>query len=161
MRQHYQKGCKSQTNLSVYQKKSSIICSETNAQLQCHTQSDITTKLTCSVISLSALSKKLSLCLIKHYTVKTYGGVDVQIQVFVTSARVAGEWSASCLGHFTLMKRAPGTHWIGGWVGPTTSLDDMKGRKILPLPGLKLQPSTVQPIASCYTDCYPRSSFCA
>jgi hypothetical protein len=35
---------------------------------------------------------------------------------------------------------ATGTHWIGGWVGPRTSLDDMERRKILLLPGLKLPP---------------------
>jgi hypothetical protein len=49
---------------------------------------------------------------------KTYGGVDVQIQVFLTSAVVEGEWSASCPSHFTPETRAPGTHRIEGWVGP-------------------------------------------
>jgi hypothetical protein len=36
----------------------------------------------------------------------------------LTSALDAGEWSASCPGCFTPSERAPGTHWIGGWVGP-------------------------------------------
>jgi hypothetical protein len=45
----------------------------------------------------------------------TYGGVDVQIHVFLTSALVGGEWSASRLCRFT-----PGYQWIGGWV------DDME-----------------------------------
>jgi hypothetical protein len=35
---------------------------------------------------------------------------------------------------------APGTLWIGGWVGPRTGLDDVERRKILPLPGLELRP---------------------
>jgi hypothetical protein len=35
---------------------------------------------------------KLSLCLTKHYTINTYGGVDVQIHVFL--ALVEGERSA-------------------------------------------------------------------
>jgi hypothetical protein len=35
---------------------------------------------------------------------------------------------------------APGTHWIGGWVGPRTCLDDVKRRKMLSLPGLELRP---------------------
>jgi hypothetical protein len=69
---------------------------------------------------------------------KTYGGVDVQIHVFLTSAQVGGEWSASRPCRFTPGERAPSTHWIGGWVGPRTSLDDVEKRKILPLPGLKL-----------------------
>jgi hypothetical protein len=36
----------------------------------------------------------------------------------MTSALDGGEWSASRPGRFTLKERAPGTHWIGGWVGP-------------------------------------------
>jgi hypothetical protein len=36
----------------------------------------------------------------------------------LTSALDGGEWSASCPGRFTPRERAPGTHWIGGWVGP-------------------------------------------
>jgi hypothetical protein len=31
----------------------------------------------------------------KHYAMKTYGGMDVQIRVFLTSALVGGEWLAS------------------------------------------------------------------
>jgi hypothetical protein len=33
------------------------------------------------------------------------------------------EWSASCSGRFTPGERAPGTHCIGGWLGPRTGLD--------------------------------------
>jgi hypothetical protein len=72
---------------------------------------------------------------------KTYWGVDVvYIQVFLTSALVGGEWSASRLGHFTSGERTPGTHRIGGWVGPRTGLDDAERRKILSLPRLELRP---------------------
>jgi hypothetical protein len=46
---------------------------------------------------------------------KTEGGVDVNIHVFLTSAVVGGEWSASHPGRFIPGERAPGTHWIGGW----------------------------------------------
>jgi hypothetical protein len=42
------------------------------------------------------------------------------------------------LAGFTPGERAPGTHWIGGWVGPRASLDDVERRKIFPLPGLEL-----------------------
>jgi hypothetical protein len=42
---------------------------------------------------------------------------------FLTSAIDGGEWSASCPGRFTFVERAPGSHWIGGWVGPTVGLD--------------------------------------
>jgi len=49
---------------------------------------------------------------------KTYRGVEVQLHAFLTSALDGGEWSVSRPGRFTPRKRAPGAHWIGGWVGP-------------------------------------------
>jgi hypothetical protein len=58
----------------------------------------------------------------------------------LTSALIGDEWSGSCPGRITPGERSPGTHWIGGWVGPSTGLDDVGRRKILPLPELKLQP---------------------
>jgi hypothetical protein len=48
---------------------------------------------------------------------KAYGGVVVEIHVFLTSALVVDEWLASRPCSFTPGERAPGTHWIGGWVG--------------------------------------------
>jgi hypothetical protein len=79
---------------------------------------------------------------------KTYGGVDVEIHIFLTSAQVGGEWSASRPCRFT-----PGTHFIGGWVDPRVGLDDMEKLKFFTLPGIKfLLPLVVQPVASRYTD---------
>jgi hypothetical protein len=57
---------------------------------------------------------------------KTYGGVDIYIHIFLTSALVGGEWSASSPCRCTLGERAPGTHGIGGWVGPIAGLHDME-----------------------------------
>jgi hypothetical protein len=57
---------------------------------------------------------------------KTYGGVDVWTHIFLTSELVGGEWSASRPGRFTPGERAPGTHWIGGWVDPRAGLDDVE-----------------------------------
>jgi hypothetical protein len=51
---------------------------------------------------------------------------------------VGDEWSASRPGRLTPGERAPGTHWIGGWVGSRASLDDVEKRKLLTLPGLEL-----------------------
>jgi hypothetical protein len=45
---------------------------------------------------------------------KTYGGMGVEIHVFLTSTLVGGEWSASRPGRFTRGKIVPGDHWIGG-----------------------------------------------
>jgi hypothetical protein len=36
----------------------------------------------------------------------------------LTSALDGGEWSASCLGHFTPREGAPITHWIGNGYTP-------------------------------------------
>jgi len=41
----------------------------------------------------------------------------------LTSTLHGGEWSALPLGRFTTRERAPGIHWIGGWVGPRAGLD--------------------------------------
>jgi hypothetical protein len=67
-------------------------------------------------------------------------GVDVYIQIFLISALVGGEWSTSRPGSFTPGERAPGTHWIGGWVDLTAGLEDLEKRKFLTLPGLELRP---------------------
>jgi hypothetical protein len=40
-----------------------------------------------------------------------------------------GEWSASRPDRFTPQRKNPGTHWIGGWVGPRAGLDVVSKRK--------------------------------
>jgi hypothetical protein len=59
--------------------------------------------------------------------------------VFLTLALAGGEWSASRPGCFTPRERAPGIHWLGGWVDPRAGLDDVEKRKLLILPGLELR----------------------
>jgi hypothetical protein len=71
---------------------------------------------------------------------KAYGGVDVQIHIFLTSALPGGEWSALHPRRFNPGERTPGTYWIGVWVGPRTGLDDVEKRKFTTLPGLELRP---------------------
>jgi hypothetical protein len=63
---------------------------------------------------------------------KAYGGVDVQIHIFLTSALVEGEWLASRAGRFT-----PGTHWIGGWAGYQSWSGKYGGEKILDTTGTR------------------------
>jgi hypothetical protein len=51
-------------------------------------------------------------------------------------------------------KEPPSTHGIGDWVGPRAGLDDVEKEKILdPYQESNSDPSAVQPVASCYTDC--------
>jgi hypothetical protein len=65
--------------------------------------------------------------------------VDVYIQIFLNSALVETECSATRPGRFTPGERAPSTHWMGGWLGLRTGLDDVEKRKFLTLLGLELQ----------------------
>jgi hypothetical protein len=60
------------------------------------------------------------------------GGIAPRILELDTNR---GECSASHPSRFTLRERAPGTHWIGGWVGPRTGLDAVvKGKgKVIPV----------------------------
>jgi hypothetical protein len=76
--------------------------------------------------------EKLSLCLIKHYAMKTYGGSGGIAPPFSTSALDGGEWSASRPGRFIPGEIAPSTLWIGGWVDPTVGIDDVEKREMLP-----------------------------
>jgi hypothetical protein len=49
---------------------------------------------------------------------KTCETVDVETHIFLTSALVGGEWSASRPGRFTPGEVAYNAHLTGGWVGP-------------------------------------------
>jgi len=55
-----------------------------------------------------------ALFLIEHHAMKAYWGCG---------------GIASRSGRFTPRQRAPGTHWIGGWVGPRAVLDAVVKRK--------------------------------
>jgi hypothetical protein len=71
----------------------------------------------------------------------------------LTSALDEGEWSTSRPGRFTPGERVPGTHWIGGWVGPRAVVDAVVKRKI-PSHRRESKPrnSIVQFVAQRYTD---------
>jgi hypothetical protein len=71
---------------------------------------------------------------------KTYGAMYVYIHIFLISALIGGEWSASRPGCFTSGDRAPSTYCLGGRVGPRTSMDNVKRGKTLPLLGFRLWP---------------------
>jgi hypothetical protein len=54
---------------------------------------------------------------------KTYGGGEVYLLAFLTSALDDGEWSASRPDRFIPDEGVPVTHWIGYWVDPRAGLD--------------------------------------
>jgi hypothetical protein len=61
----------------------------------------------------------------------------------LTSALDGVEWSVSRSGRFTSRERAPGTYWIGDWVGPRAVLDAVAKRKI---PSHRWEPNPRTPI---------------
>jgi hypothetical protein len=65
---------------------------------------------------------------------------DLEKRKCLTSAPAGDEWSASRPDRFTPGERAPGTHWIGGWVDSRAGLDDLEKKKFLTLPGFELRP---------------------
>jgi hypothetical protein len=95
----------------------------------------------CIVKQNARIYVKFSLCLTKYQGMKMYplrnimhwkhiGGVEVQLQAFLTSALDESERSASRSGRFTPGESAPNIHWIGGWVDPRADLDAATKRKI-------------------------------
>jgi hypothetical protein len=55
--------------------------------------------------------------LTEHHYLKTYWGVELWLHALLTSTLDGGEWSASHPGLFFPRERAPGAHWVGGWMG--------------------------------------------
>jgi hypothetical protein len=68
---------------------------------------------------------------------KAYKGVNVYIHVYLISALVGGEWSASRPCRFNPGERTPG---VRGRVDPGAGLDDMEKLKFLTLLVLELWP---------------------
>jgi hypothetical protein len=69
---------------------------------------------------------------------------------FLTSAPDGGERSPSRPCSFTPGERVPGTHWIGGWIGPRSGLDTVEKTKSFTAGN---RTSAVQSVARRYTDC--------
>jgi hypothetical protein len=67
--------------------------------------------------------KVVPVLLTEHHAMKAHWGVEAQLHAILASELDGGDWSASRPDRFTPRKRAPGTHWIGGWVCPRVGLD--------------------------------------
>jgi hypothetical protein len=91
--------------------------------------------------------------LIKHYAMRAYGGVDVSIHIFLTSALLGGEWSASRPGRFIPGKELPVpiVQEVGWTPGPVWTT--WRSNNSWPYRDSNLNLSVVQPVASRYTDC--------
>jgi len=77
--------------------------------------------------------------------------MEVQLHTFLTTALDGGEWSASHPSYYTPRERDPGTHWIGGWVGPRAG-PEVVAKRIPSLPSLGTEPWSSSPLSSLYTD---------
>jgi hypothetical protein len=80
---------------------------------------------------------------------KTYGGVDVWIHIFLTSA-LRGEWSDSRPGRFTHWGNSP---WypLDRRLGRPQSRSGRRGENSWPYLDSNSDPSVVQPVASHYS----------
>jgi hypothetical protein len=58
-----------------------------------------------------------------QYALMAWCSVKAQGQLYLYPTLDGGEWSVSHLDRFTHGVRIPGTHWLGGWVGPRAGLD--------------------------------------
>jgi hypothetical protein len=61
---------------------------------------------------------------------KKYGGMEVWLHTFITSAVDRGEWSDPPPAALS-----PGIHWIGGWVDHRSGPDSVEKKKSLYIPG--------------------------
>jgi hypothetical protein len=76
--------------------------------------------------------------------------MEVQPHTILTSALYGSERSASSPGRFT-----PGTHRIGGWMGPRAVLDVVTKRKLPSLPLQGIEPQSFSTYPCVYTDRIP------
>jgi hypothetical protein len=59
-----------------------------------------------------------------------YVGVEAYLHSLLTSTLYGRQWSALRCGRFTIWVRAPGTHLVGGWLGPRAGLEVLENRNI-------------------------------
>jgi hypothetical protein len=71
--------------------------------------------------------------------------------MFLISALVGGQWSASRPCRFIPGERTPYTHLVRGWVGPRAGLDDVDNWNCWHYQDSNSDPSDLQPVASRYT----------
>ena len=64
------------------------------------------------------------------HVMKPYRGSRIQLHSFLTSALDGGGWSTLCPGQSTSGKNLS-IQWIGSWVDPRATLNDLKKRKTL------------------------------
>jgi hypothetical protein len=99
--------------------------------------------------TLTSKSKKVQLSLWFNWTPRresVLGEWRYSSTHSLTSALDGGEWSASRAGRFTPWQRVPGTHWIGGWVGPRAAWTRCWGEKFpVPAGNRNLEPRSSSP----------------
>jgi len=91
------------------------------------------------------------------HIMKAYKGAGVYLHCLLTLALAGGEWSALAALH-----QVPSIHWVGSWVGCTSSLDILKEKEDLYFPAW-IQPGLSSLWCNCYANywlqCFVTSSF--
>jgi hypothetical protein len=85
----------------------------------------------------------------KHYAMKPFGEWRCSSTILDLSTRWRSVVSFT-LWTLYLEKEVPGTHWIGGWVGPIAGLDAMRREESVAPSGD--QTLMVQPVTHCYSN---------
>jgi hypothetical protein len=76
---------------------------------------------------------------VKMYAMKTYGGVNVKIHIFLTLALAGGEWSASHPSRFTPRGKSPRYPLDRRLGGLQSRFGQRRDETNLTLPGLELR----------------------
>jgi hypothetical protein len=72
-----------------------------------------------------------------HIKLSCHGEVEAQLRAFFAFELDTTHSSDSRPGRFNSGKRAPTTHWIGGWVGPKAGQDTAEEKNLPYLPGIE------------------------
>jgi hypothetical protein len=62
-----------------------------------------------------------------------------------TKLQIWNEWSPSQSGYSNPGERSCGTHWIGGWLDPKSSVDIMAEEELIFLPLPRIEPQSSSP----------------
>jgi hypothetical protein len=76
---------------------------------------------------------KMKIKITTHNAMKKYGGVEVQLHAFLTSALYGGEWSDSRAGRFTTHKKGCQYSLGRGLDGPQSRSGSSNKGKVVPV----------------------------
>jgi hypothetical protein len=139
--------CSSETSVATY-KINGVVTQNSTINISIAVK---TSNLVTFFFNFNVVKKKVKLS--RYMPWWHMGGEEVWLLLFLNLGTRWG-WVVSVTPRprFTPGERTPGSHWIGGWVGPRARLDAGARRKILcPCRGSNLDRPIVQPVVRHYT----------